>query len=62
MIHRDEAVLPLTDTRAMDRIAAALVGEGGGTVIQNFYINGAKDVDLIMNEIAQKMRYRGVVV
>jgi hypothetical protein len=59
MIHRDEAVLPLTDTGAMDRIAAA-IGGGGGTVIQNFYINGAKDVDLIMNEIAQKMRYRGV--
>jgi hypothetical protein len=61
MIHRDEAVLPLTDTRAMDSIAAAIGGGGGGTVIQNFYINGAKDVDLVMNEIANRMRtIRGV--
>jgi hypothetical protein len=59
MIHRDEAVLPLSDTSAMNRIAEA-IGGGGTTINQVFNINGARDVDLIMSEIAQKMRYRGV--
>jgi len=61
MIHRDEAVLPLTDTRAMDAIAAAIGGGGGTTIINNFYIDGSKDVDLVFGEIANRMRtIRGV--
>lgn len=49
----------LTESR-LDDLAERLGGVGGGGNTYIFNINGAKDVDLIMNELAQKMRYRGV--
>lgn len=77
LIERDEAVLPLTNPRAMGAIATALrVGErsvidmeipramqaisaaiGGGTTNNyiTFNIDGSRDVDLVMNEIARKL-------
>jgi hypothetical protein len=54
----DEAVLPLSNPTAMDKIASA-IGGAGRSVTNIFYINGARDVDLVMNEIARKMRTAG---
>jgi hypothetical protein len=61
LVERDEAVLPLTDTEAMNKISLALGGGGRGGDTYNFYIDGSRDVDLVMDEIASRMRtIRGV--
>lgn len=54
-VEKDEAVLPLTDPQAMNKISLALGGAGGRTIINYFNINGARDVDLVMDEIARKL-------
>jgi hypothetical protein len=49
--------LMLTEPR-LDDIAERL-GGGDRTITQIFYIDGSRDVDLIMDEIARKMRTAG---
>ncbi len=51
-----EPIIPLSNPQAMSQLRKGLGLEGGGGNNYTFYIDGSRDVDLVMAEITKRLR------